>query len=141
MATVFTKIIDGDLPGRFVWSDDVCVGFLSINPLGPGHTLVVPRTEVDQWVDADPGLVDHLTRVSHAVGAAVRTVYQPPRVGLMVAGFEVPHLHVHVFPAWDMRAFDFANAAKRVDAATEDGHRDSLRAALRDAGHGAHVPS
>jgi len=141
MNTVFTKIIDGDLPGRFVWSDDVAVGFLSINPLGPGHTLVVSRAEVDQWVDADPELLAHLTTITHAVGAAVREIWQPPRVGVLVAGFEVPHLHVHVFPAWAMAAFDFANAAKTVDATEQDGHRDALRAALRDAGHGAHVPS
>ncbi|MEJ3654251.1 HIT family protein [Actinomycetes bacterium KLBMP 9759] len=140
MSTVFTKIIDGDLPGRFVWADDLAVAFLSINPLGPGHTLVVPRAEVDQWVDADPALLAHLTGVSHAVGAAIRTIWQPPRVGWMVAGFEVPHLHIHVFPAADMAAFDFANAARTVDAAEQDGHRDALRAALRDAGHGADVP-
>ena len=141
MSTVFTKIIDGDLPGRFVWSDDVAVGFLSINPLGPGHTLVVPRAEVDHWVDADAELMAHLTGVAHAVGIAVRAIWQPPRVGLIVAGFEVPHLHVHVFPAWEMRAFDFATAAAGVDAAEQDAHRDSLRAALRAAGHGAHVPT
>lgn len=140
MSTLFTKIIDGTLPGRFVWSDDVAVGFLSINPLGPGHTLVVPRAQVDHWVDADAGLLAHLTGVAHAVGSAVRTVWQPPRVGMLVAGFEVPHLHVHVFPAWDMQAFDFANAATTVDAAEQDAHRDALRAALREAGHGEHVP-
>lgn len=140
MSTLFTKIIDGGLPGRFVWSDDTAVGFLSINPLGPGHTLVVPRAEVDHWVDADPALVAHLTAVARAVGAAVAQVWQPPRVGLVVAGFEVPHLHLHVFPAWDMAAFDFARAAASVDAAEQDAHRDTLRAALREAGHGAHVP-
>jgi histidine triad (HIT) family protein len=140
MSTLFTKIIGGTLPGRFVWSDDVAVGFLSINPLGPGHTLVVPRAEVDHWVDADADLLAHVTAVAHAVGAAVQAVWQPPRVGMLVAGFEVPHLHMHVFPAWDMAAFDFANAAASVDAAEQDAHRDALRAALRDAGHGAHVP-
>jgi histidine triad (HIT) family protein len=140
VSTLFTKIIDGELPGRFVWTDDTVVGFLSINPLGPGHTLVVPRVEVDHWVDADPALVAHLTGVSHAIGSAITKVWQPPRVGLIVAGFEVPHLHVHVFPAWDMAAFDFASAAPSVDAAEQDGHRDTLRGALRDAGHSAHVP-
>ena len=113
MSTVFTKIIDGHLPGRFVWSDERVVGILSINPLGPGHTLVVPRAEVDQWVDADPGLLGRLTAVAHAIGAAVRTLWQPPRVGLLVAGFEVPHLHVHVFPAWDMAASRASHAAGR----------------------------
>lgn len=141
MSTVFTRIIDGELPGRFVWADDRVVGLLSINPLGPGHTLVVPREEVDQWVDADPALLAHLMTVSHAIGAAVRALWAPPRVGLLVAGFEVPHLHVHVFPAWDMGAFDFANAAPTVDAAEQDAHAASLTAALRDAGHGAHVPA
>jgi len=140
MSTLFTRIIDGELPGRFVWSDDHAVGFLSINPLGPGHTLVVPRAEVDHWVDADPELLAHLTSVSHAVGAAVREVWQPPRVGLIVAGFEVPHLHIHVFPAWNMAAFDFANAAPSVEAQEQEAHAERLRAALRAVGHGEHVP-
>jgi histidine triad (HIT) family protein len=140
MATVFTKIIDGELPGRFVWADERAVGFLSINPLGPGHTLVVPRAEVDHWVDADAELLTHLTAVSRTIGDAIRAVWEPPRIGLIVAGFEVPHMHIHVFPAWNMAAFNFANAAKSVDAAEEDKHRDTLRAALRDAGHGASVP-
>jgi histidine triad (HIT) family protein len=139
--TLFTRIIDGELPGRFVWSDDLAVAFLSINPLGPGHTLVVPRAEVDHWVDAEPGLVAHLTWVAHVIGRVVQDLWSPPRVGLIVAGFEVPHLHIHVFPAWTMAAFDFAQAARSVDDAEQDGHRDRLRAALRGAGHGAHVPS
>lgn len=141
MSTVFTKIIKGELPGRFVWSDERAVGFLSINPLGPGHTLVVPREEVDHWVDADPALVAHLTAVSHTIGKAIGAVYRPPRVGLLVAGFEVPHLHLHVFPAWELGAFDFANAAKSVDAAEQDEHARKLRAALRAAGHAEHVPA
>jgi len=139
MSTVFTKIIDGELPGRFVWSDERCVGFLSINPLGPGHTLVVPREEVDQWVDADPELVAHLTAVSHTIGRAVGSIWQPPRVGFLVAGFEVPHLHLHVMPAADMGAFDFANAAPKIDPAEQDGYAQALRTALRADGHGRSV--
>lgn len=141
MSSVFTKIIQGEIPGRFVWADDRCVGFLSINPLGPGHTLVVPREEVDHWVDADAELTAHLTQVARTIGLAVREIWSPPRVGLLVAGFEVPHLHVHVFPAWDMRAFDFANAAAEIDAAEQDGHAEALRSALRAAGHGDRVPA
>jgi histidine triad (HIT) family protein len=140
VATVFSRIIAGELPARFVWSDDRAVAFLSVDPLGPGHTLVVPRLEVDQWVDAPPDLLTHLTGVAQHVAAAVRAVWDPPRVGLLVAGFEVPHLHVHVFPAAGMAAFDFANAAHGVDAGEQDARAAALRAALRDAGHGAHVP-
>ena len=140
MTTVFTRIVDGELPARFVWSDDRAVAFLSANPLGPGHTLVVPRDEVDQWVDASPALLSHVSTVAHAVGTAIRTVFAPPRVGLLVAGFEVPHLHVHVFPAASMAAFDFATAARSIDAAEQDRYVESLRDALRAAGHGAYVP-
>jgi histidine triad (HIT) family protein len=141
MSTVFTRIIDGELPGRFVWTDDRAVGFLSINPLNPGHTLVVPRQEIDHWIDADPDLMAHLTDVAHTIGQAQREVWQPPRIGLIVVGFEVPHLHLHVFPAWKMADFDFANAAPTVDAAEQDADMEKLRAALRAAGHGERVPA
>jgi len=141
MSTLFTKIIAGEIPGRFVWSDERCVAFLSVNPLGPGHTLVVPREEVDQWVDASPELLAHLTAVSHSIAAVVRELWQPPRVAFQIAGFEVPHLHLHVYPAWDMDAFDFRNAAAEVDGTEQDAIAERLRAALRAAGHGESVPT
>jgi histidine triad (HIT) family protein len=141
MATLFTKIIEGDLPGRFVWRDELAAGFLSINPMGPGHTLVVPIAEVDHWVDVEDGLLGHLHKVSHRIAEAVRTVWQPPRVALVIAGFEVPHLHLHVYPAWRLQDFDFANADASPDPAELDKNADALRGALRDAGHGGQVPA
>ena len=59
MATIFTRIIDGQIPGTFIWKDDQCVVFMSINPMAHGHALVVPREEVDHWVDASPELTEH----------------------------------------------------------------------------------
>jgi diadenosine tetraphosphate (Ap4A) HIT family hydrolase len=140
MATLFTKIIEGELPGRFVWRDDVSVGFLSINPMGAGHTLVVPRAEVDHWVDADDELLGHLHRVSHRISEAIMSVWQPPRVAMIIAGFEVPHLHLHVFPAFGLENFDFRTADANPDPADLDKNAEALRAALRDAGHGDQVP-
>ncbi len=140
MGTLFTKIINGELSGRFVWRDERAVGFLSINPLGPGHTLVVPVAEIDHWVDADDELLGHLHRVSHRVAEAVQAVWRPPRVALIIAGFEVPHLHLHVYPAWKLGDFDFTNAERNPDPGQLDTHAESLRSALRDAGHGAYVP-
>ena len=64
MASVFTMIMNGDLPARFVWKDERCVAFISINPLAPGHTLVVPREEIDHWIDLDADLMNHLFAVS-----------------------------------------------------------------------------
>jgi len=140
MATLFTKIIEGELPGRFVWRDDVSVGFLSINPMGAGHTLVVPRAEVDHWVDADDELLGHLHRVSHRISEAIMSVWQPPRVAMIIAGFEVPHLHLHVFPAFGLENFDFRTADANPDPADLDKNAEALRAALLDAGHGDQVP-
>jgi histidine triad (HIT) family protein len=107
MASIFSRIIGGEIPGRFVWRDDQAVAFLDVRPLSPGHTLVVPITEVDQWTDLEPELAAHLVGISHAVGVAQRGVFAPERIGLVIAGFEVPHVHVHVFPAASMAVFDF----------------------------------
>ena len=87
-----------EIPGTFVWRDPECVAFLSIEPVQPGHTLVVPRSEVDHWIDLDPALAAHLTLVAQTVGKAQQQVYDPVKVGLLVAGLEVPHVHLHVIP-------------------------------------------
>ncbi|MGJ3508018.1 HIT family protein [Enemella sp. A6] len=112
MATVFTKIINGELPGRFVYRDDKVVAFLSIGPVAYGHTLVVPVEEVDHWVDCDPELWAHLSDVALLVGKAMQQVTGASRVGTLVAGFEVPHLHIHVFGADDMSGFQLAPSAQ-----------------------------
>ncbi len=127
-------IINGELPGRFVWKDDRCVAFLSINPLAPGHTLVVPRQEIDHWVDADAGLLGHLTMVSRDIGAALQTAFSPIRVGMMIAGLEVPHLHVHLVPINGVHDLDFANADPSPDPADLDAAAAAIRQALRDSG-------
>ena len=129
MPTLFTRIIEGELPGEFVWRDDDCVVFLSINPLSPGHSLVVPRAELDHWLDCPAPLRDHLMAVAQRVGRSIARVFHPERVGLIIAGFEVPHLHVHVFGARDLTDFDFARAGQ---ASPEDlaAAGEQLRAAL-----------
>jgi len=110
VTTLFSRIIAGELPGQFVWTDDVCVAFLSINPLSEGHTLVVPRAEVDDWLSVPEELRQHLFGVAASVGGAIRAAFGAPRVGLIIAGFEVPHLHVHVFGASGLGDFDFRHA-------------------------------
>ena len=134
MPSVFTRIIDGEIPGELVWRDDRCVAFLSINPLHEGHTLVVPRQEVDHWVDLDEATAAHLMAVAHRIGKVQQTVFSPARIGLVIAGFEVPHAHVHVLPIDGMGDLDFANAAASPpDDFAEVAER--LRRALAEAGH------
>jgi histidine triad (HIT) family protein len=134
MPTIFTRIIDGDLPGRFVWRDDVCVAFLSINPLRPGHALVVPRAEVDHWIDLEPDVNHHLMGVAQEIGRAQQQAFAPERVGLMIAGLEVPHVHLHIVPIDGVHDLDFANASFDPDPKALDASADALRAALRGIG-------
>ena len=134
MSTVFTKIIDGELPGTFVWRDELCVAFMSINPLAPGHVLVVPIEEVDHWVDASRDLAAHLMEVAQTVGLAQDKAFDCERIGLIVAGYEVPHTHVHVIPTTDMSQLNFANAARTVDPELLEQWASAIREELRSAG-------
>jgi diadenosine tetraphosphate (Ap4A) HIT family hydrolase len=133
MPTIFTKIIDGELPGTFVWRDDVCVAFMSIAPIRPGHTLVVPRAEVDHWIDLEPEVNAHLMRVAQEIALAQQAAFSPVRIGLIIAGLEVPHTHVHVIPIDGMQDLDFANARDTTpDALAETAA--AIRAALGERG-------
>ena len=135
MATIFTRIIHGELPGRFVWRDDQCVAFLSIRPLRPGHTLVVPRAEVDHWLDLEPGLASHLMAVSQSVGKALQHGFKPTKVGLMIAGLEVPHVHLHLVPIDTIHDLDFDRQDPNPDPAMMDRAAETIRASLRALGY------
>ncbi len=139
MASVFTRIIDGELPGRFVWRDDDVVAFLSIGPLAPGHTLVVPRDEVDHWIDLDPATWQRVSEVTRTIGQALQGAFDPPRVGTAIAGFEVPHCHVHVVPLRELADLDFARVDPDPDPAALDDAAERIRAALRELGHSDQV--
>lgn len=132
MATLFTRIIKGELPGRFVWRDDRVAAFLTIAPLKPGHVLVVPVEEVDHWIDLDPDLLAHLMQVSQIIGQAVDRVFKPEKVGMMIAGLEVPHVHVHVVPMTSVRDLDFANADPNPSADSLDDAAERIRVALAE---------
>ncbi|GAC1470415.1 MAG: HIT family protein [Candidatus Dormibacteraceae bacterium] len=134
VATLFTRIIEGELPGRFVWKDDSCVAFLSINPLRPGHALVVPRREVDHWVDLDADLLAHLFATAQAIGKAQMAGFQPVRIGIAVAGLEVPHCHIHVVPIRGVQDLDFANQDPHPDPKTMDDAAVVIRRELRRLG-------
>jgi len=131
MTTIFTKIIEGDIPGTFIHRDDRCVAFMSINPMAPGHVLIVPIDEVDHWVDASPDLVAHLFAVTHRIADAQRRAFDCERVGVIIAGYEVPHTHIHSIPTNDMSELSFANAAAGVDRDDLECWADALRAELR----------
>ena len=98
MPTIFTRIINGEIPGTFVHRDDRCVVFMSINPMARGHALVVPIDEYDHWIDMPEDLVAHLFAVSHRIGRAQKAAFDCEKVGVIIAGYEVPHTHIHLIP-------------------------------------------
>ena len=131
MPTIFTRIIDGEIPGTFVWRDERCVAFLSINPIAVGHTLVVPIEEVDHWIDATPELAAHLFGVAHRIGQAQRArLLAPRRIGVIVAGYEVPHAHIHVIPTNEEADLSFERAASSVEPQQLEHAAAAIRAAL-----------
>ncbi len=132
-------IVDGELPGRFVWKDERCVAFLSIAPLAPGHTLVVPRDEIDHWIDADPDLMAHLTLVAQTIAAAQSEAWHPEKVGMMIAGLEVPHLHIHLVPINGVNDLDFSRADQNPDPADLDAAATLICETLIAQGHEEHV--
>jgi len=123
MSTIFTKIIEGEIPGRFVWKDEHCVAFLDIMPLSEGHLLLVPRAEVDRWPDLPAELAAHLFAVAHKISGALDQAF-----------------HIHLFPADGMADYDPANAKKDATAEELDAAAEKVRAALRERGHGEFVP-
>ena len=135
MPTLFTQIIEGKLPARFVWKDESCVVFLSNRPLRAGHALVVPRAEIDHWLDLDAALLAHLSETAQAVGQAQMAGFKPARIGLMLAGLEVPHCHFHVVPIRGVHDLDFGNQDPNPDPAVMDEAAETIRRELRRQGY------
>ncbi|HVS48842.1 MAG TPA: HIT family protein [Candidatus Dormibacteraeota bacterium] len=135
MASIFSRIIAGELPARFVWKDESCVAFLSIRPLRPGHVLVVPREEIDHWIDLQAGLLAHLAETAQAIGKAQMAGFKPVRIGVMLAGLEVPHSHIHVVPIRGVHDLDFDNQDPNPDPAMMDDAAETLRRELRKLGY------
>jgi histidine triad (HIT) family protein len=140
VTTIFSRIIDGELPGRFVWRDERVVAFLPIALLAPGHTLVVPIEPIDHWIDLPDDLNADVWRVAKAIGSALQAEFQPSKVGVLVVGEEVPHAHIHLVPYTDLSQLSFANQDASPDPADLDGYAARIKAALRAQGHGASVP-
>ena len=130
MPTIFTRIIDGEIPGTFVHRDPRCVVFMSINPMARGHALVVPVEEYDHWIDMPDDLTAHLFAMSHRVGRAQKAAFDCDKVGVIIAGYEVPHTHIHLIPTVNMSQLSFANAAASIDRVDLETAAAAIRTAL-----------
>lgn len=130
MSSVFSRILAGELPGRILYRDAATAAFLTIAPLRPGHTLVVPTEEIEDWLDLPPDLAAALMATAGTVGRAIAAAFRPRRVALLALGLEVAHVHLHLVPIDDERQIDFARVDQAPDPAALDQAAERIRAQL-----------
>ena len=129
MASIFTKIIEGEIPSHRIHEDQHTYAFLDINPRQEGHTLVVPKQEVDYLFDLPPDDYRHLWETVNTVAAALKEATGCARVVIIVLGYEVPHAHVHLIPSNSLGDVPFPPVDKGAQARLAD-TADRIRAAL-----------
>ncbi|MDP9805636.1 diadenosine tetraphosphate (Ap4A) HIT family hydrolase [Trueperella bonasi] len=139
MASVFSKIIAGELPGQIVWKDEHCVVMATIEPMRPGHVMVIPLEEVDKFNDVDPAVFAHMAKVAQIIAHAQERAFNVPRAVTAILGFEVPHTHIHVIPA-ESEAAAYVQNAHKAEADEIASAMDKLRKALGELGHGEKIP-
>lgn len=108
MPTIFTKIIKGEIPSHKIAEDDLCYAFLDIAPLAKGHTLVVPKQEIDYIFDINDDVLAHLHVFSKKIAKALEKVVPCKRIGVAIIGLEVPHAHIHLIPLNSMNDINFS---------------------------------
>ncbi len=108
--SIFTKIRLQELPGRVLFEDDKCFVMLTNMPHNPGHLLIIPIVEVADWQEFGSADFTHLMTVAQFFGRATKIIYNPPKVSLMAVGFDVPHIHIHIFSLFAIADVDHTNA-------------------------------
>lgn len=119
MASIFTKIIEGELPAYKIAEDENFIAFLDVNPNSKGHTLCVPKEEIDKIFDMGEHTYLQLMQFSRQVAIAIEKTVQCKRVGMAVVGLEVPHVHVHLIPLNDMDDMRFSKKVTMTAAEFE----------------------
>jgi histidine triad (HIT) family protein len=118
--SIFTKIIKGEIPSHKIYEDDYTYAFMDIRPLTPGHVLIVTKNQIDHLWDLDDESYQHLMATTKKIALRIRKVIRPPRVGMNVEGFGVPHIHVHVYPLYKGLESTMADYISRPDQNTSD---------------------
>jgi histidine triad (HIT) family protein len=126
MATIFTKIVKGEIPSYKVAEDDNFYAFLDINPLAKGHTLVIPKKEVDYIFDLDDETYLGLHAFAKKIAIALKKAFPCKKVGVAVLGLEVPHVHIHLVPMQTEKDINFANKKKKFTPEEFEGIRQAI---------------
>ena len=113
MSSVFTKIINQELPCYKIYENDLIISFLTIEPTQLGHSLIVPKKEIDHWLDVEEPYFSEIFKYSKVIGKAIQKATMAPRIGTEIQGWEVPHFHLHIIPMWRPSDLDLRNAKPR----------------------------
>ncbi len=131
--SVFTKMLKGEIPREIIYKDDVCFVIPTIAPHTEGHVMVIPIKQVANWEDLDPKTYQHCMEVVQKMGKILKKVYQCPKVGLEIVGFEVPHVHINVIPFYKIEDMDHTSA-KEVEFTTLQPVAEKIRTAIKQEG-------
>ncbi len=134
MASIFSKIRAGELPGHFVWKDELCFCIMTIQPIRTGHAIVIPNEEVDHWDDVPAATAAHMMQVCQHIAKGIKAIVPCKRIGMMVVGLEVPHTRIHLMPIDTTADMDFKYAREQPHDALA-ATATSLREVLVSAGH------
>ena len=134
MASIFIKIINREIPGHFVWEDDLCFSILTIQPIRQGHLMVIPKEEVDHWDDVPEATATHMMAVCQKIAKAIKAVVPCKRIGVSIVGIEVPHTHIHLMPMDTTADMDFKNAREMPQEKLAE-TAAAIRQVLLDRGH------
>jgi histidine triad (HIT) family protein len=113
MASIFTRIIQGELPAYKIYEDELTIAILALDQVNLGHTIVIPKLEVDSFMDLPEPYYSAVFKNAQKIAVAMKKATGCPRVGTIIAGFEVPHFHYHLIPAWSIPELSFSRAQKR----------------------------
>lgn len=116
MASIFTKIISGELPSYKIHEDDLTISILALDQVNLGHTLVIPKQEINHWFDVPEDIFIRCSLNAQKIAKAIKAATGCPRVGTMTVGFEVPHYHLHLIPAASIAELTFTRAQRRSEA-------------------------
>ncbi len=103
--TIFDLIIEGSIPSFKLYEDDKVLVILDINPINKGHSLVIPKAKSVNFTDLDDETYSYTTCIVKKIADKLMKTYEPPKIGVIIEGFEVPHTHIHVFPAYSAEDF------------------------------------
>ena len=129
MATIFTKIYNKEIPGEVIYDDKDVFAIMSIEPHNPGHVLVIPHAEIANWEDVPEPLWEHTTKVAQDIAKVLKKLYVAPKIALSIVGFEVPHVHIHIYPIYKITDTDLSSANKANPEELKD-QADKIRNSL-----------